>query len=66
VTRVDLAELAVPVLQPPLEVLLSSRVAPLPVAPATHIEGRLREIELADRGLNVRPLLARCRLGPHR
>ena len=64
--RVDLAELAVPVLQVPLEVPLSPRVAPLPVVPAAHIGRRLREVELPDRGLDVRPLLARCWLRPHR
>jgi hypothetical protein len=64
--RLDLAELAVPVLQAPLEVPLSPRVAPLPVVPATHVGRGLGEVEGPDRGLNVRHLLGRCRLGPHR
>ena len=53
--RVDLAELAVPVLQAPLEVPLSPRVAPLPVVPAAHIGRRLREVERPERGLDVLP-----------
>jgi hypothetical protein len=56
----DFAELAVPVLQAPLEVPFSSGVAPLPVAPAAHIGRRLREVERPEWGLDVCPLLARC------
>jgi hypothetical protein len=63
---VDLPELPVPFIQVPLEFLLAAGVARLPVAPGPHVEYRLGQVQVPERGLDVVPLLGRGQLGPDR
>jgi hypothetical protein len=57
--RSDLAELPVPVVQVALELGLPASVARLPVPPGSDVRWRLRQVELAERGLDICPLLGR-------
>ena len=56
---VDLPELPVPLIQVPLELLLTAGVARLPVAPGPHVGHRLGQVQAPERGLDVLPLLGR-------
>jgi hypothetical protein len=62
---VDLSELPVPLIQVPLELLLTAGIARLPVAPGPHVGHRLGQVQAPERGLDVVPLLGRGQLGPH-
>ena len=63
---VDLPKLPVPLIQVALELLLAARVACLPVTPGPHVGHRLGQVQVAERGLDVLPLLSRGQLGPDR